>query len=62
MEIVAKPHLLNLCTKYAMKLHKKLLAEKLMELAAKLTNEDDDAAGFRVNKRVCGRMEPIFYF
>jgi chromosome transmission fidelity protein 4 len=62
MEIVAKPHLLNLCTKYAMKLHKKLLAEKLMELAAKLTNEDDDAAGFRVNKRVCGRMKPIFYF
>jgi hypothetical protein len=45
-----------------MKLHKKLLAEKLMELAAKLTNEDDGAAGFRVNKRVCGRMKPTFYF
>ncbi|RZC41194.1 WD repeat and HMG-box DNA-binding protein 1 [Asbolus verrucosus] len=42
MEIIANPQLLNLSTKYAVKLNKKLLAEKLMEMAAKIMNEEDE--------------------
>lgn len=47
MEIIANPQLLNLATKYAFKMNKKMLGEKLMELAAKIMNDpEDDSPSF----------------
>ncbi|XP_060519101.1 WD repeat and HMG-box DNA-binding protein 1 [Cylas formicarius] len=42
MEIIGNPQILNLGLKYATRLDKRRLAEKLTELAAKLINEEDE--------------------
>lgn len=41
MELLANPQLLNLGTKYAMRQNKRLLAEKLTQLAERMMEEDD---------------------
>ncbi|KAJ8931896.1 hypothetical protein NQ314_015165 [Rhamnusium bicolor] len=42
MEILANPQILTLGLKYASKLDKRRLVEKLMDLATKLADETDD--------------------
>lgn len=48
MEILSNPQLLTLGLKYASKLERRRLVEKLMELATKLADENDDDLGVKV--------------
>ncbi|XP_063907743.1 WD repeat and HMG-box DNA-binding protein 1-like [Zophobas morio] len=44
MEILANPQLVSLATKYALKMNKRLIGEKLMELGSRLVGEAEDTS------------------
>lgn len=49
MEILNNPQILTLGIKYATKLEKRRLAEKLMNLAQSITDDSDDLADITVS-------------
>lgn len=52
MELLSNPHLLTLAIKYASKLDKKRLSEKLIELATKIKGDSNDCNGSTTNTLV----------
>ncbi|XP_008197856.2 WD repeat and HMG-box DNA-binding protein 1 [Tribolium castaneum] len=58
MEVLSNRQLVNLSTKYALKLNKKILAEKLMEMAGRLMNDDDDSTNVVVDTPTSSPLAP----
>lgn len=62
MEILANPQLITLSLKYASKLERRRLVEKLMDLAKKITDENDDDLGVKVFSRYLFLNFFLFFF